>query len=51
MKNMVFCATCNEHSLRKHKKTGVNDGILKSAAGATMPRCTSLLLRRAAATA
>ena len=22
----VFCATCNEHSLRRHKKTGVNDG-------------------------
>ena len=22
---MVFCATCNEHSLRRHEKTGVNN--------------------------
>jgi hypothetical protein len=33
--DMVFCATFNEHSLRRHKKTGVNDGILLSAAAAT----------------
>ena len=24
----VFCATCNEHSLKRHEKTGVNNDIL-----------------------
>ena len=36
---LVFCATCNEHSVRRHEKKGVNDGILLSAAAATAPRC------------
>jgi hypothetical protein len=40
---MVFCATCNEHSLKRHKK-GVNDGILLTAAAATAHRRKPLLL-------
>ena len=32
---MVFYATCNGHSLRRHEKAAVNDGILLSAAAAT----------------
>ena len=46
---MVFCATWNKHTLRKHKKTGVNDGILLSAAAATIHRRKPL--RHAATTA
>ena len=45
----VFCTTCSKHLLRRHKKTGVNDGILLSAAAATVPRRKTL--RCAAATA
>jgi hypothetical protein len=46
---MEFCAMWNKHTLRKHEKTGVNDGILLSAAAATV-HCRKPL-RRAAATA
>jgi len=46
---MEFCATWNKHTLRKHEKTGVNDGILLSAAAATVHRHKQL--HRAAATA
>ena len=46
---MAFCATWNKHSQRKQKKTGVNDGILLSAAAATVYH--RKLLRRAAVTA
>ena len=40
--DMVFCATCNKHSLRRHGKN-VNDGILLSAAAA-IPHCRKPLL-------
>ena len=42
--DMVLCATWNKHSLRRHKKTGVNDGILLSAAAAIVHRRKPLLL-------
>jgi hypothetical protein len=42
--DMVFCATCIEHSVRRSKKTSVNDGILLSAAAATAHRRKPLLL-------
>ncbi len=44
-----YFVPCNKHSVRRHKKTGVNDGILLSAAAATAPRHKPL--RHAAATA